>query len=143
MSGTYEHTELTAEQKAALQAYKEKLETALQTPDRERDGAQGKLVSEYLRKLDEAVLNGAPGKTAKLRRFPFNPARFYRAQRIKAAIERARRQQWALATHHAMSWADFAELTGKTPAEVFAINRTLHRAGAAAALARMSGRKGR
>jgi hypothetical protein len=47
----------------------------------------------------------------------------------RAAIERARRQQWALITGRALSWADFAGLTGKTPQEVFKINHRLHAVG--------------
>ena len=103
-----------------------------------------KLLAEwYLKKLEDILLNGK-GSKPKKPRFHWNPARFEREHRIRAAVEMVRRGEWDKVRGRAMSMAEFAELTGKTPAEVVQVNRDLFAYGRAKALAAFqSGRRRR
>jgi hypothetical protein len=100
-------------------------------------------LQDYLNKLEDWVKYGGDGKPEKPR-FHWNPARFEREHRIRAAVEMVRRGEWEKVQGRAMSMAEFAELTGKTPAEVVQVNRDLFAYGRAKALAAFqSGRRRR
>lgn len=56
----------------------------------------------------------------------YNGDRFNAAMKRREAIMQQQRQIWEIVRGRVLSWAEFAELSGKTPEEVYKINLGLH-----------------
>lgn len=126
MSGAYRTTGPTPEERAAINEYYKKLDAAFRTTQRDRDEKQDALISAYLGAVDKAVLYGDGKPVDFAPRFEYDPARFNAAMQRREKIMQRRRQIWELASGRVLSWAEFAELSGKTPEEVYKINLGLH-----------------